>query len=108
MQNDDWRWLVGQAIIVLLAFIGQHVRLAARIDKKTDELHARVNEVRDNYVKTSDLDKNLQRIDGSVSEMRREMHAMQEALAKKMDEMTKTIIETRVETAKLNGHKAAD
>lgn len=108
MQNDDWRWLVGQAIIAVGLFVAQYTRLSSRIDKKTDELHARVNEVRDNYVKTPDLDRNLQRIDGSVSEMRREMHAMQEALAKKMDEMTKTIIETRVETAKLNGHKAAD
>lgn len=77
MTDDVLRWLIGIEITVTLTSIGALLaafyRLSDAIKKGDDALHERVNDVRDQYVRRSDLDNHMARIDGSMRDVRADM-----------------------------------
>lgn len=95
---------VSASLGLLSLLIAAFNRLAGRIDRsgadlrsKIDtghaELHARVNKVKDEYVRRDDLDRHMVRIDGNVNELRREISAAHkdtnDRLDKIMERLTK-------------------
>jgi len=73
----DLKWLVGIAVSlsvsIIMAFIGGFRNLASRISTSNRELHQRVDDVKEKYVRRDDLDGHLQRIDENVRDIRDEM-----------------------------------
>lgn len=71
--SDELKWLIGAAF-TLVALIGGFLtrdRQIARLVKEgDDQLHERINRVKDEYVKRSDLDAHIIRLETSVKEMR--------------------------------------
>lgn len=99
----EWSVLIGLAGLVL-AIVGgviardraivrmihtNHDETAKAIKEGDDRLHERINETRDDmsnsYVKRTDLDGHLQRIEKSVTEMRQEMRAERRDTNKRLD-----------------------
>lgn len=75
--DEALRWLIGIEITVALTLVGALLaafyRLTDAIRKGDDALHERVNDVRDQYVRQSDLDGHMARIDGSMRDLRSDM-----------------------------------
>lgn len=89
--NEEIKWLIGIGVTMVLAFggmlIGSFRNLSARIAAGDDRLHERVNRVRDEYVRRDDLDGHLQRIDGNVNELRREIREGQVDTQRRLDRL---------------------
>lgn len=100
MTADDFRWIIGIAVTVVISVGGllaaafrsissridtQMVSLRAHADTQVAELHGRVNKVKDDYVRRDDMDKHMTRIDGNVNELRREFRDSHEDTNRKLD-----------------------
>jgi septal ring factor EnvC (AmiA/AmiB activator) len=96
MTVSDLQWLIGTAIGVVLAVVGIAVAalraVNARLDNVIeqikagdDQLHERVNRVRDDmangYVRRVDLDSHMKRTDDTLKEMRDDQKAIMRSLA---------------------------
>lgn len=96
MTVSDLQWLIGTAIGVVLAVIGiavaalraVNIRLdnvIEQIKAGDDQLHERVNRVRDDmangYVRRVDLDSHMKRTDDTLKEMRDDQKAIMRSLA---------------------------
>ena len=83
------RWFFGLVAAVLMAIVGWLVKemrqLAERMGDGHDKLHERINRVREEYVRRDDLDGHLQRIDGNVNELRREIADSHRDVTKRLD-----------------------
>lgn len=77
MSEEAMRWVLGLEITVAVAFVSALLaalyRLADAIKKGDDVLHTRVNDIRDEYVRRTDLDRHIQRIDVSMHDLRSDM-----------------------------------
>lgn len=75
--DQDLKWLVGIAVTICLAVFGAIVTsfrtLAARISSGNSELHKRVDDVKEKYVRRDDLDGHISRMDASLKELRDEV-----------------------------------
>ena len=75
--DADIKWIIGIGLSVVVAFvsavIGAFKSLTNKITKNTYELHSRVDEVKDKYVRRDDLDGHIQRIDRSLHDLRKEV-----------------------------------
>jgi len=89
MTDEILRWLIGTAVTVSLTIIGALLaafyRLSDAIKKGDDALHERVNDVRDQYVRRSDLDGHMARIDGSMRDMRADMKEQHRDTQQRLD-----------------------
>ncbi|MEP5730348.1 MAG: hypothetical protein ABJL67_13380 [Sulfitobacter sp.] len=75
--DQDLQWVIGAALTTLLFIVGTLIAsfrsLAARISRCTGELHGRIDDVKEKYVRRDDLDSHLRRLDESIVELRREV-----------------------------------
>lgn len=75
--DDELKWVIGLEVSLAMAFLTVLVagfyRLSDSIRRGDDVLHARVNTIRDEYVRRSDLDNHLSRIEVSMRDIRAEM-----------------------------------
>ena len=73
----DLRWFIGIAVSVALTLVGAIItafrNLAGRISAGDRELHQRIDEVKEKYVRRDDLDGHIGRLDQNVREIREEM-----------------------------------
>lgn len=83
MTVSELQWLIGTAITTVLAIAGIAIAafratasridaVAVRVKEGDDQLHDRINRVRDEYVRRVDLDSHLARIETNVRDMREE------------------------------------
>lgn len=91
MTATDLQWLVGISLTVFVALasimIGASRNLGNKMSKSVAELHARIDHVKDNYVRRDDLDRHLERIDGNVNELRREIRHGNEMVMNRFDQI---------------------
>lgn len=89
MSDEAMRWFIGIGLTVIVAFIGSltaaFYRLSDAIRTGDDNLHARVNDVRDEYVRRSDLDGHMQRIDTSMHDIRSDMKEQHHDTQRRLD-----------------------
>ena len=73
----DLKWFIGIAVTVTLALVGLIVgtfrNLASKISKSNGELHARIDDVKERYVRRDDLDGHIRRLDQNMREIREEL-----------------------------------
>lgn len=108
--DEVLRWFYNLVAVVLMAVIGWLVKemraLAANLTAEAaglrtaitvgdNALHERVNKVRDEYVRRDDLDGHLQRIDGNVNELRREIADGQREMTKRLDAIVERLTTKR-------------
>lgn len=71
--SDEIKWLVGAVLAVVSMLGGVIVRdrqVSKSIKDGDDALHERINRVRDDYVRRSDLDGHILRLSNDMREMR--------------------------------------
>jgi hypothetical protein len=77
MMEADLRWFIGIAVSVALTLVGAIItafrNLAGRISTGDRELHNRIDDVKEKYVRRDDLDGHIGRLDQNVREIREEM-----------------------------------
>ncbi|WP_313194589.1 hypothetical protein [Shinella zoogloeoides] len=93
---SDLQWLIGTAVGVVLAVAGIAItalravntrldNVVEQIKAGDDQLHERVNRVRDDmangYVRRVDLDSHMKRTDDTLKEMRDDQKAIMRSLA---------------------------
>lgn len=75
--SEEVKWLIGVEITIALAVFGVVIaafyRLSDSIRKGDDDLHARINDVREEYVRRSDLDGHMLRIDTAMRDLKSDM-----------------------------------
>lgn len=73
----DLRWFIGlcvsAGIFLATVLIGTFRSLSAKISAGDSALHKRVDDVKEKYVRRDDLDKDIQRLDTNMRDMRGEM-----------------------------------
>lgn len=89
MSDEAMRWFIGIEITVAVAFasalLAAFYRLSDAIKKGDNALHERVNDVRDQYARRSDLDGQMTRIDGSMRDMRADMKEQHRDTQRRLD-----------------------
>ncbi|WP_273795179.1 hypothetical protein [Brucella intermedia] len=89
--NADLQWLIGTALGLATFFGGALLTtfrsLSAAIKNGDDQLHERVNRVRDEYVRRVDLDDHIRQLRDSMKEMRDETREGQKEMNKRLDQL---------------------
>lgn len=89
MSDEAMRWFIGIEITVAVAFasalLAAFYRLSDAIRKGDDALHTRVNDIRDEYVRRTDLDGHMQRIDNSMHDLRSDMKEQHRDTQRRLD-----------------------
>lgn len=100
--SDELRWLIGINVTAFIALatvlIGAFRALSSRIETALltakagdDQLHERVNRVRDEYVKRVDLDGHMARMEASVKELREETREGTREINRRLDQVLTTL-----------------
>lgn len=75
--NPDLQWALGivAAIVstIVTAMIATFRNLAGRISTGNREVHQRIDDIKEKYVRRDDLDGHIQRLDSNVRDLREEM-----------------------------------
>lgn len=91
MTPDDLKWLIGSFAGMFAVAVGVVVaafyRLSDKMQEGQDDLHHRINGVRDEYVRRTDLDAHLTRIDRTLVDMRHEMRESSKDTVKRLDDV---------------------
>lgn len=73
MDTTTVLWLIGQGIGIGIAGVtlmtAMHRNLVSKIDTGDNDLHSRINDVRDKYVRRDDLDAHLNPIRSQIDHM---------------------------------------
>lgn len=89
MVDDALRWVIGLGVTIIVAFtsalIAGFYRLADAIRKGDAELHVRVNDVRDEYARRTDLDGHMSRMDMAMRDMRNDMKEQHRDTQRRLD-----------------------
>ncbi|MBX4994863.1 hypothetical protein [Rhizobium binae] len=97
---DDIRWLIG-AMITVSTFVRGLVfaafnnikmrmnavdeRLSGKIEAGDDVLHDRLNRIRDEYARRSDLDGHIHRLESSIKDLREEHRETSKETTRRLD-----------------------
>lgn len=72
--SEELKWLLGIAATVTLGALGFLINafnnLSTRQKVDNDAIHSRINDVKDNYVKRSDLEAHMHRLEKSMDDVR--------------------------------------
>lgn len=71
--------------------------LSSRIKTGDDVLHDRLNRVRDDYVRRSDLDGHIQRLDNNVKDLREELRETRTETNHRLDAILATLSRSKKE-----------
>ena len=98
--GEDWRWLIGMIVTGIITAVASFRVLADRTRLGDDALHERVNRVRDelgrDFVRKSDLDGHLGRIDKNVQDLRDEAREAQRETHRRLDTVISAISKERL------------
>lgn len=101
VMGDEIKWLIGLSSGVLVATGGIMVaafnRLADRISRGDDVLHARINHVSEDYVRRVDLDGHLGRVDVHIRDLKAEMREQHRDTQTRLDSVLTAIKQNRSE-----------
>ena len=78
--DGDLKWVIGLAVSMVLAFGTIMIGAFRNVSAKIAELHGRVDDVKEKYVRRDDLDGQIMRIDQNVRDLRDEMRANHQEL----------------------------
>jgi len=74
--DPELKWVIGIAVSLSTAFtaaiIGAFRSLAGRISQSNKDLHTRVDDVKEKYVRRDDLDNHIRRIEKGIDELKKE------------------------------------
>ncbi|KXO76680.1 hypothetical protein [Brucella anthropi] len=89
--SEDLKWLIGLAVglggTFTVALIASFRALSANIKAGDDQLHERVNRVRDEYVRRVDFDDSIKQLRESVKELRDEAREGTKETNKRLDQV---------------------
>ncbi|MBM6397940.1 hypothetical protein ACFW0F_15255 [Brucella anthropi] len=89
--SEDFKWLMGTAVTLIVFFSGALIasfRSLAKSQKDgDDQLHDRVNRVRDEYVRRVDLDDHVKQLRDGMKEMRDETREGLKETNKRLDQV---------------------
>lgn len=95
--NDDMKtvqWLMGVAV-AFTALVGGVVtrdrQMAKQIRDSEDRMHDRINKVKDDYVKRSDMEACMARISDDVSRLRDEIREDRQATNQRLDTIINSV-----------------
>lgn len=75
--SDELKWIIGIGLTVSLTFVTALItafrNLAGRVSTGDRDLHKRIDDVKDKYVRRDDLDGHIKRLESSVKDLRKEM-----------------------------------
>lgn len=107
MVDDDLRWLIGTTITLATFFGGALIasfrslshaqktaedRLGAAIKDGDDQLHERVNRVRDEYVRRVDLDGHVSQLREGMKELKDETRESARGMNKRLDQVLDALV----------------
>ncbi|KAA9370912.1 hypothetical protein [Ochrobactrum quorumnocens] len=91
VMGEDIKWLIGLAVSLggtfTVALIATFRSLSASIKAGDDQLHERVNRVRDEYVRRVDLDDHVKQLRVGMKEMRDETREGLKETNKRLDQV---------------------
>lgn len=72
--DPELKWVIGIAVTLSIVFttsiLGAFRSLASRISQGNKDLHARVDAVKENYVRRDDLDDHIRRIESGIRDIK--------------------------------------
>lgn len=71
--DETTKWLIGALFGLFSGVAAYSKHVAAQIKDGDDELHHRVNQIRDEYVKRVDLDAHMNRVESRLRDTREEL-----------------------------------
>ncbi|GGE78995.1 hypothetical protein H1W37_19530 [Stappia taiwanensis] len=75
------------AVGLVLALLARDRQMWRHLQSALDQLHERINRTRDEYVRRSDLDNHIQRLDKSVDDMRGDIRDMRREFVERLDKV---------------------
>lgn len=98
MENDT-KWLIGLAVgfftshtgVLIMAFRS----LSGKISKGNGDLHDRVDDVKEKYVRRDDLDGHIQRLDASMQDLQQQLRAQSQQSREQNDKVLAAIASSR-------------
>ncbi|MDH7787629.1 uncharacterized protein YlxW (UPF0749 family) [Ochrobactrum sp. 19YEA23] len=89
--SEDLKWLMGTAVTLIVFFSGALIAAFRSLSKSQkdgdDQLHDRVNRVRDEYVRRVDLDDHVKQLRDGMKEMRDETREGLKETNKRLDQV---------------------
>lgn len=87
--DADLKWLIGIAVTLALALTSAIVatfrNLAARISASDRDIHARIDDVKEKYVRRDDMYGHIQRMDKMMGEIRKELRENHKQVLEALD-----------------------
>lgn len=78
--DKDLQWAIGLAVTWTTIFGGAAFGFVRSVATRFGEVHTRINDVRDKYVRRDDLDGHLRRIEKSIDDMREEQRVQMKSI----------------------------
>jgi len=86
--NDQLTWIVGTGLSIIAiigGIIARDRQLTRMISEGDDKVHERVNRVRDEYVRRSDLDGHIQRLDANIQTLAKDVREQSQETTRRLD-----------------------
>ena len=97
--GDDIKWLIGISaslgVSFMIALVGSFRSLSATMKDGDDQLHERINRVRDEYVKRVDHDAQMNEIKMNIKEIRDELRDGTKETNKRLDQVLAALVYER-------------
>ncbi|RBO91013.1 hypothetical protein [Pseudochrobactrum asaccharolyticum] len=97
--GDDIKWLIGISaslgVSFMIALVGSFRSLSATMKDGDDQLHERINRVRDEYVKRVDHDAQMNEIKKNIKEIRDELRDGTKETNKRLDQVLAALVYER-------------
>ena len=95
VMGEETKWLIGLLTGGVLTIGGVMIaafnRLADRITRGDEVLHSRINDVREEYVRRSDLDGHLTRVDVQFRELKTEIREQHRDTQQRLDRVLSAV-----------------
>lgn len=99
--------IAGVIVLLVLSLVGLARWMIVRMDKSSDILHKRINDVKEKYVRRDDLDTRLDHIEKTQDRMYQEQRDHAQHVSKRLDSVMSSITKVATLIAK-NGEKNDD
>ena len=92
--SEELQWLIG-ALFGVVALVGGVItrdrQMSAQIRRVEDKLHERINKVKDDYVKKTDMDEQVRLLRDDIGRMRDEIHEDRAETNKRLDTIISSV-----------------
>ncbi|MDG4894611.1 hypothetical protein P9272_13620 [Mesorhizobium sp. WSM4976] len=83
--------VAGTIVAIVSAIVASHRSTSDKIQKGDEQLHDRINRVRDEYVRRVDLDTHMARIETNVKELREENREGTRDINRRLDQILTSV-----------------